>query len=224
MLTCQVRAAACPDLQWFPSFSHDWLKLSTAQAASQARGAKQSCTAAERFPLALSMGAAAHAFCKACAPWSHTAARTEAQRATLEQGLEACTAGGDGSGAAAGAFALMQEAGDVQPVIRWGRAWLEDNGFDRRARDVALTAALAHCDLAGLSPLQPLYSRAAHQCTECCPPGVTTLLLPCMPVLEDGAGMSLGYGRNVELQQTCGVQHTGWKSTARTGCRTLPRC
>ena len=46
----------------------------------------------------------------------------------------------------------MQEAGDVQPVIKWGRAWLEDNSFDRRARDVALTAALAHCDLAGQSP------------------------------------------------------------------------
>lgn len=47
----------------------------------------------------------------------------------------------------------MQEAGDVQPVIKWGCAWLEDNGFDRRAKDVALTAALAHCDLAGqLSP------------------------------------------------------------------------
>ncbi len=49
----------------------------------------------------------------------------------------------------AGAFALMQEAGDVQPVIRWAKAWLEDNGMDRRAKDVALTAALAHCDLAG---------------------------------------------------------------------------
>ncbi|EIE25406.1 hypothetical protein COCSUDRAFT_61625 [Coccomyxa subellipsoidea C-169] len=47
-----------------------------------------------------------------------------------------------------GAFALMQEAGDVQPVIRWAKAWLEDNGMDRRAKDVALTAALAHCDLA----------------------------------------------------------------------------
>ena len=42
----------------------------------------------------------------------------------------------------------------MQPVIKWGRAWLEDNGFDRRAKDVALTAALAHCDLAG----QPLTS------------------------------------------------------------------
>ncbi|KAK9908710.1 hypothetical protein WJX75_001848 [Coccomyxa subellipsoidea] len=47
-----------------------------------------------------------------------------------------------------GAFALMQEAGDVQPVIRWAKTWLEDNGMDRRAKDVALTAALAHCDLA----------------------------------------------------------------------------
>ncbi|BDA41990.1 probable protein ACCUMULATION AND REPLICATION OF CHLOROPLASTS 6, chloroplastic [Coccomyxa sp. Obi] len=47
-----------------------------------------------------------------------------------------------------GAFALMQEAGDVQPVIRWAKAWLEDNGMDWRAKDVALTAALAHCDLA----------------------------------------------------------------------------
>ena len=44
----------------------------------------------------------------------------------------------------------MQEAGDVQPVIRWAKAWLEDNGMDRRAKDVALTAALAHCDLAGV--------------------------------------------------------------------------
>ena len=43
----------------------------------------------------------------------------------------------------------MQESGDVQPVMRWGKAWLEDNATDRRARDVALTAALAHCDLAG---------------------------------------------------------------------------
>ena len=41
----------------------------------------------------------------------------------------------------------------MQPVIKWGRAWLEDNSFDRRARDVALTAALAHCDLAGVSLL-----------------------------------------------------------------------
>ncbi len=49
----------------------------------------------------------------------------------------------------AGAFVLMQEAGDVQPVITWGRAWLQDNGLDRRAADVALVAALAHCDLAG---------------------------------------------------------------------------
>ena len=40
----------------------------------------------------------------------------------------------------------------MQPVIKWGRAWLEDNSFDRRARDVALTAALAHCDLAGQPP------------------------------------------------------------------------
>ena len=43
----------------------------------------------------------------------------------------------------------MQEAGDVQPVITWGRAWLEDNALDKRAKDVALAAALAHCDLAG---------------------------------------------------------------------------
>jgi len=46
----------------------------------------------------------------------------------------------------------MQEAGDVQPVIKWGHAWLEDNSFDGRAKDVALTAALAHCDLAGQPP------------------------------------------------------------------------
>ena len=152
------------------------------------------------LPLALSMGAPAHAFCKACAQSTHTAARPVAQQAALEQEQEACIAGGDGFSAAAGAFALMQEAGDVQPVIRWGRAWLEDNGFDRRARDVALTAALAHCDLAGLSPLQHLYSHAA-QCTECCLHSATSLLLPHMPVLKDGPGMSLGYGCDVELQQ-----------------------
>ena len=40
----------------------------------------------------------------------------------------------------------------MQPVITWGRAWLQDNALDRRAKDVALVAALAHCDLAGLPP------------------------------------------------------------------------
>jgi hypothetical protein len=59
----------------------------------------------------------------------------------LHKSLIACTN--------AGAFVLMQEAGDVQPVITWGRAWLEDNAMDNRAKDVALVAALAHCDLAG---------------------------------------------------------------------------
>ena len=38
----------------------------------------------------------------------------------------------------------------MQPVITWGRAWLQDNALDRRAKDVALVAALAHCDLAGV--------------------------------------------------------------------------
>ncbi len=58
----------------------------------------------------------------------------------------------------------MQEAGDVQPVIKWGRAWLEDNGFDRRARDVALTAALAHCDLAGQLPTSSLWLQWRPAC------------------------------------------------------------
>lgn len=133
------------------------------------------------------------------------------------------SAGGDGFCAAAGAFALMQEAGDVQPVIRWGRAWLEDNGFDRRARDVALTAALAHCDLAGQSPPQPLCSRAAHQCTECCQRRTTSLILPPQPIVEGGAGMSLTVAM-WSFSRSCGVQRTGWKSTARTGCRTPQLC
>ena len=94
----------------------------------------------------------------------------------------------------------------MQPVIRWGRAWLEDNGFDRRARDVALTAALAHCDLAGQSPPQPLCSRAAHQCTECCQRRTTSLILPPQPIVEGGAGMSLGNGRCV------GLQHDLWRA------------
>ena len=93
-----------------------------------------------------------------------------------------CSAGANGFCAAAGAFALLQEAGDVQPVIRWGRAWLEDNGFDRRARDVALTAALAHCDLAGLSLLQPLCSHLAG-CIDCCHTWATPTVLRPQPVL-----------------------------------------
>ena len=171
---------------------------------------------------ALSMGAHARAFCQACAPPPRAAACPELQRSVLAQ-LEACSARGECLPAAAGAFALMQEAGDVQPVIRWGRAWLKDNGFDRRARDVALTAALAHCDLAGMPPRQPLCIPAA-QCTECCLARATPLVPPLLLMMEDGKRVRLAYSAMWGFSRTYGVQRTGWRSTARTGCRMLQRC
>ena len=63
-------------------------------------------------------------------------------------GLEA-SAADDGS-LAAGALALLHEAGDLQSVLSWGGAWLQEHPRHELASDVALSVALAHCDLAGV--------------------------------------------------------------------------
>lgn len=49
-----------------------------------------------------------------------------------------------------GALALLQEAGEYQTVLDWGRAWLRDNASDSKTKDVALALALVHCDKAAM--------------------------------------------------------------------------
>ena len=47
---------------------------------------------------------------------------------------------------AAGALALLQEAGESAAVAEVGQAWLAAHRRERAAADVALAAALALCD------------------------------------------------------------------------------
>lgn len=44
------------------------------------------------------------------------------------------------------ALVLLQESGDSQLVIDIGSEWLQSNGMDPLARDVAAAVALAHCE------------------------------------------------------------------------------
>ena len=45
-------------------------------------------------------------------------------------------------------LALLQEAGESQTVVAAGEQWLSTHKRDARARDVAITTALAHCSVA----------------------------------------------------------------------------
>lgn len=103
----------------------------------------------------------------------------------------------------------------MQPVIKWGRAWLEDNSFDRRARDVALTAALAHCDLAGQPPTGLTCSPWRTPRILCQAMGIPTdqrVAWPASPALRSS-------GAELSRPFTVQLQHSGWRSTGRKGCR-----
>ncbi len=107
----------------------------------------------------------------------------------------------------------------MQPVIKWGRAWLEDNSFDRRARDVALTAALAHCDLAG----QPPTSLPSLQMKHCVACNFHTARHP----LRQASSISGKPGlkslvTRLSRSISTDVQRTGWRSMGRAECR-MPR-
>lgn len=49
-----------------------------------------------------------------------------------------------------GALSLLQEAGEAQTVLDWGKAWLRDSASDSKTRDVALSMALTYCDTAAM--------------------------------------------------------------------------